>query len=150
MEIIGNGGTLLSANYERIIHFKKNDFINLVLRGGFSFGSRSYDHTTTYNLPLEINTLVGRKNHYIEIGVGCTPIFGNSNLQDTLIPVGYKSNFDYFYMLRLGYRYISKNGILFRIAPLAGFFHKPPQDPRLQLGWSLGISIGYCFNFKKS
>jgi hypothetical protein len=149
-EFLGNGGSVVSLNYERLFHFKKTNLMQLSSRIGFSFSSHRYDHAAMYNIPMEFTTLLGRKKHLLEIGFGWTAFIGTSNLKDTIIPKGYRTNFDYTYFIRVGYRFISDNGLLLRIAPLIGLGHNPPQSKVLTLVPGFGLSIGYCFNFRKS
>lgn len=149
-EIFGNAQTILSLNYEKQINIKKIEWLRFGLRLGIGVGKNKFDHKLIYNLPIEFNTVIGKRNNNFEIGLGCTQIIGTSNLKDTIIPEQFKRNNDYALLLRLGYKYVSDNNFIFRIAPLAILAHDPPKDNSLKLYYSLGISFGYCFNFHKN
>ncbi|MBI3502292.1 MAG: hypothetical protein HY063_10910 [Bacteroidetes bacterium] len=149
VELLGNGGSFFSINYERLFHYKKVPLLHNSLRLGFAFGSNKYDNTTIYNFPIEINTLIGRQKHFIEIGFGLTAFHGTSNLNDTLLPIGERTNFWDTYLLRVGYRYMG-DGVVFRVAPLLGFVNIKTQSTKRELVLGFGISIGGVFNFKKS
>lgn len=149
VEFLGNGGSFVSVNYERLVHYKKDGIIHSTFRFGFSFSSNRWDKTSIYNIPLELNTLIGKQKQFAEIGFGWTAFLGTSNLNDTLTPVGYRTNFWDTYFIRLGYRYMGDK-FLFRIAPLAGFTGVTPQSKKRELIWGFGISFGGCFNFRKT
>lgn len=149
VELLGNGGSWLSVNYERQIHYKKLPLIHNTMRVGFTFSSNKYDHSTIYNFPFELNTLIGRQKHFIEIGLGLTAFHGTSNLNDTLIPIGEKTNYWDTYILRIGYRYMG-DGTVFRVAPLLGLVNTTTQSKKRELVFGIGISLGGIFNFKKN
>jgi hypothetical protein len=144
IEIAGNAGTIASINYERIIYSDKIRPLHFALRGGLGIGTNRFDSTTTYNVPIEVNAIYGKK-HAIEMGLGWTAYIGASNLSNPVIPPEYKSNFDYGWIIRLGYRFVSNSNVLIRVAPLAEFKHPYPKSTALNFEWGIGISLGYCW-----
>ena len=145
VEIFGNGVGILSGNYERTICSSQNNLFHESIRVGLSLGTSKFNETTIYGFPIEANTLVGKMKNHLEIGLGWTPIIGTNNLNDTLLPVGYRSNYNYAFTIRFGYRFVNHNGFLARIAPLAEFTQTPPESPVLSLSWNFGLSFGYAF-----
>lgn len=69
-EFLGNGGSFISINYEHVFKAGKKNLIQFSSRIGFSFSSSKYDKATMYNIPLEFSTLIGKKRHLLELGVG--------------------------------------------------------------------------------
>lgn len=148
-EFFGNAQSLLSINYERLINLEKNEYFKFGFRLGVGITKSRFDHKVAFNLPIEFNTIIGKKNN-LEVGFGYTQIILTSNLNDTIIPTEYKRINDYALFFRLGYRLINKNNLVFRAAPLIMLVHDPPLDNRLKLQYTIGLSLGYCFNFKNN
>lgn len=148
-EFFGNAQSLLSVNYEKLINLKNNEYFTFGIRVGAGIARTRFDHKIAYNIPIEFNTIIGRNKNNLEIGVGYTQIIATSNLNDTIIPKVYKRNFDYALFFRLGYRLINEKNLVFRVAPLIMFVHDPPLDNTLKLQYTIGLSLGYCFNLKK-
>lgn len=144
-ELLGNGGTWVSINYERLFNVEKISFIKFGARVGFTYAKNRYDSKIGYNFPIEIIGLVGKKVHYFELGFGYTPYFGTSDLNSPQFPEGYKTNYDFMYVGRFGYRYVENNKFLFRVAPLLLIGHSKPQSSRLVTRLGFGISMGYCW-----
>jgi len=94
LELLGNGASLVSVNYERLIPYEKAKYIYNTIRIGFSFSKNRWDKSPIYNLPIELNTLIGKSGHFIELGVGITSFFGTSRLNDSIIPREHKSNYN--------------------------------------------------------
>ncbi|MES2591400.1 MAG: hypothetical protein V4608_05915 [Bacteroidota bacterium] len=143
-ELFGNAQTLFSAHYERVFDSKKWNYIHYSSGIGVGIQGSQYDGNTFFSFPLEMNTFIGKK-HNLEGGVGCTFFFGTSNLSDSRIPSGYKTNFNYSFCIRLGYRLIKNNGILIRLAPLLLVKKNPPLGNSYKLEPIFGISLGKCF-----
>jgi hypothetical protein len=141
---LGGNGEYISVNYERFFFREDTSVWKLCLRQGISASGRK-DHTTLFGFPFEINCLVGKQRHFLEFGAGYTPFIGNSKLDNPNLPVGYKTNFDYSYFFRLGYRLITKGDAVIRIAPLGRFYHNPPQRPNLIFTWWPSASFGIMF-----
>ncbi len=70
VEVFGNSNAILSINYERIFQTKKTNIINFPIRIGFSSAKNKYDKTGIYIIPIEFNTLIGKRKHFCEIGIG--------------------------------------------------------------------------------
>ncbi|MBL7936843.1 MAG: hypothetical protein JNM51_13645 [Bacteroidia bacterium] len=149
LEFLGNGGSWVSVNYERIIHYTKTKYIHNTIRIGFSWSTNRWDKSPIYSFPIELNTLIGENHHFIELGVGLTPFIGTSNLNDTIIPYDQKSNYTETYFIRLGYRYMGK-GVVFRVAPLLGYVRVNQLTQKRNAILGFGISIGGVFNFRKT
>jgi hypothetical protein len=148
-EIYGSPGTVLSVNYERLVKIPGTSIVHLAFRVGFTVGKAHSDSTILYICPIEFNGIIGREKHFLELGIGYTPFFGTSNLNSSHIPEGYRTNFDYSYSLRVGYRLVKETRFILRLAPLIEFSHITPQNPAFHTWITFGASLGYCFNFKK-
>src|SRR6476659_1409442 len=73
MELLGKG-TKYSLNYDRIL--KSKEKWKLAGRIGGSYNN-SFDvfNEQLISLPLELSYLRGRDRHFLEIGVGATPVY---------------------------------------------------------------------------
>lgn len=147
-EFLGNAETIFSINYERIISYSDNQKNHSTLGIGISLGSNEFDRTTTYNFPIMLNNFYGKK-HNLETGIGYTFHFGTSNLNNPLLPDGYKTNFSSSFIFRIGYRLNTRKGFIFRLAPLVILNKMPPESHCYKFSYSLGISFGKYLNFKK-
>lgn len=149
-EVFGNAQSILSVNYERLFNLKKCEYLTFGFRVGTGIAKSRFDHKVAFNFPTEFNTIIGPRKHKLEIGLGYTQILQTSNLNDTIIPIEYKRNKDFALFFRLGYRLINEKNFVFRIAPLIMFVHDPPINNSLTMQYTIGLSLGYCFDFKKN
>jgi hypothetical protein len=120
-ELLGNGGGF-SGNIEYLLSFKE-DKRCIYLRGGIGYG---IENSTTL---IESGLLIGNGTKYLEIGLGYTKL-GVKNESDS----------EYFYVLRLGYRYQGKKGLLVRAAPM--LINKYEPDGSEYQFW-FGLGVGY-------
>jgi len=137
IELLGNGG-IYSLNYDRILLSKEK--WKLAGRAGVSYFNFSDDFNTQYYaIPLEVSYLVGKGNHFLETGLGITPLYKigerieEFNIeQETLFITS---------TARIGYRYQRKDG---------GFFFKAGWTPQYTKAYRFGESFlpkryGYLF-----
>jgi len=127
VELLGNGG-IYSLNYDRILISKEK--WKLAGRAGVSYFNFFDDFNTQfYAIPLEVSHLLGKGNHFLETGLGFTPLYktsegiGEINInQETLFLIS---------TARLGYRYQRKDG---------GFFFKAGWTPQFNKAYRFGNS----------
>lgn len=126
-EFLGNG-LAYSINYERMF-YQKNE-IHFCGRIGIEFVPE------VFLFPVEINMLFGKKNNFLETGVGFTFLYPAGDLiGDSQTPLLF---------LRLGYRFHKQGGgFLFRIAPM--LCSPFPYNNKYELFPFAGISVGYTF-----
>ena len=140
-EFFGNAQTIGSANYERIFQSKRKSYVCYSAGSGIGIQGSQYDDNTFFSFPFELGIFIGSK-HNLETSLGCTFFFGTSDLNDPRIPLGYKTNFNYNYSFRLGYRFITDDGLLFRLAPLLLITKVPPEGNCFKLQPIFGFSLG--------
>ena len=119
---------LYSVNYDRLISI--GDHQNMIVRLGASPG------TGWGVLIVEGDYLIGGPKHFFDPGVGLT-VF--DFFSSKYYPQG-------FLIIRGGYRYMGKNGLLFRVGLIYNGTGK-----RMQWAFPLGhiwvgASVGYSFN----
>ncbi|PIY08975.1 MAG: hypothetical protein COZ18_09460 [Flexibacter sp. CG_4_10_14_3_um_filter_32_15] len=128
LEIAGSGG-LGSINYES--HFYKKGITEFTWRLGFSLAPIDKNNGTAIIFPVMINSLIGKKKHKLELGIGqgFTITTKGSPFALTVASIGYR------------YQAESKNWF-YKIAytPLISYL----VDFQVQQ-WG-GVSIGYTFN----
>ena len=139
----GGNGVYGSVNFDRVINYNK---FALSLRAGVGvYPSENVEDNALYPiLPLEINTLWGRKNHYIEGGIGMSTMF--------LHPVRSEESFEFLFLgfARIGYRLQKDNGLFLRIGFTPVLFDASINQPNSEnrgfkfIPWA-GISIGESF-----
>ena len=142
-ELLGNSNGIISVNYERLFFAGKETFTHLALRAGFCLSSKLHDSSLLYNIPVEITTLFGRTHNFLETGLGWTPSFGTSDLNNPALPPEDRGNFEYSFFFRVGYRLMKSNGFLLRVAPLGQFVHTPYSS---YFQWTIGITCGMTFD----
>lgn len=129
VEFLGQG-FIGSLNYDRLFDtegiVKKSYSIGGIYASdikNFQF-LNSYPYPNTYNfgLPISYNILIGKKNSYLEFGIGLSTFYfhGNVYIQEgfcgTHFPSEYNAkvkNFNFYFNPKIGYRYQRKNGGLF-------------------------------------
>jgi len=132
VELLGNGG-IYSLNFDRILISKEK--WKLAGRVGFTYHNFFDDlNSQFYGIPLEVSYLLGRSNHFLETGLGVTPVYDtsdgfeqNSPKQETLFIIT---------PVRIGYRYQRKEG---------GFFFKAGWTPQFYKSYPLDT-----YNFPKN
>ena len=142
-EVFGNSTGLLSANYEHIFGFRRNNWLRVASRIGFGITDKSVDSTEIYTVPIEITGLIGKGKHLVEIGVGYTPGFGASNLKSPTLPPSDRLNFYYAYLFRIGYRLVTGDRLFFRFAPLLELMHNDATTKKLTTQILPAISVGF-------
>ncbi len=139
-ELLGNG-ILGSINYERM--FRQKGTWRIAGRIGLGGYPAILNRPSPWHVivPTELLFLKGRKNRFLELGVGLTTglVWYTENINST----EYHEQFVAVPMLRIGYRYQSKNGFVFR-AGLLGIFGFNPNRKIAAAPW-LGFSFGKSF-----
>ena len=100
-EVFGNVGRTASLNYEKAIGKEKC----WRLRFGIGYKSGYFEHLS---VPVEITRLIGKKRHFFEYGFGSSIYLLKKEefrLGTAIMVFG-----------RIGYRYESESGFLFRVA----------------------------------
>ena len=128
---LGGNGIILSANYETRFAKKQNGFGGRI---GLGIVTDFLDPTSGLTIPVGINYLAGKRNHYLEAGLGATiyTLKGLTLFKDNINEGGV------IFVPSLGYRYQPLDGsFVFRIfaSPLIG---------EGSTFWA-GLSIGYKF-----
>ena len=98
--------------------------------GYFSGGGAS---ATTF--PLSINYLIGKRNHFLELGGGATFTTGRIDFAD----IDVSGDF-FFYHLNAGYRYQPSAGGFFLRAGISPLFFRDSRDMT-----SYYLGLGYSF-----
>ncbi len=111
------GLLFLTANYEHLTKAAKNGYIAFSVGGGPIIGILDYYGTYPF-INIEIDRLIGKQNHFFEIGAGLNII--NTALLNT----------------RVGYRLMAGNRFMFRSS-----YHL--VVPHFAMG--LSVSLGYRF-----
>ena len=168
VEILGNSFNLASLNYDRIIFQAK--IIKLSLTTGIGLfpvidneivPKKTYFE---YGIPLSVNALIGKRNHFLEIGVGLTYSKGaetsfsheHSTNQAGVTSDIYTAYFSELlvFVPRVGYRFQkNKHGFFFRIGFTPLIILKDytcldlitPTGRFLTFNPNGGISLGYSF-----
>lgn len=144
-EVLGNGYGFFSVSYERALYSSKIDVlrdkasVKIFGRIGLGFGSRIIDSIGSYNFPIEISMIYG-KRHNIELGIGITPCIGKEVTQVD-DPYAHFNTIEGVLFCRLGYRCYLNEGVIVRVAPLLQF----PSQLNWETQLTLGLSVGYGF-----
>lgn len=123
------GGSILAgisfdSRFNRQSHFGYRVGLAYTIREIGEFGSCVSDHIRGFNIPLEVNCLVGKlwKKSHLELGFGVNSGLYENTLEYTRNCGGgdsYKveksTKFGYFVFCNVGYRYQKSDGLLFRV-----------------------------------
>lgn len=139
----GGNGVYGSVNYDRVFNFHK--FAASFRVGAGVFPASNAQSNYLYPIvPLEGNVLFGKKNHFLEAGLGVSSMWVYKSLgQDT-------SKFLFLGFARIGYRMQKDNGMFLRIGftPILLDFALNEQSNNQRgfgfIPWG-GIAIGESF-----
>ena len=136
--------------------FKGNDGFGFRIGVGYCFSQSEYTalvkandcnlHAITF--PLDVNYLLGKKKHKLEIGLGAS--MGYYHIQESTYPFGITypdepgNSFGYFMFAEVGYRYQPVQGLMLRVGltPSWNFGDKYGLDRQWYYPY---IGIGYSF-----
>lgn len=126
---VGGNNLIYSLNFDRIIAVR--DRHRLSLRIGAGYIPQVY-----LGLPVEVNTMIGKQDNFIEAGLGLTPVLGDYSgaYSPSLMAVG-----------RIGFRHQrAGGGQLLRVGfnMLAILYSQQPTNYRPLMPWG-GISWGF-------
>lgn len=128
---IGGSGPIFSVNYDRRFGKRLNGF-------GFTAGLGFFVDIGVgiFSIPVSLNYLFGKKNHFFELAAGVTYAIGSSN---NFIVNGSTAPGVLIGHINLGYRYQHANGGFFARTGISPLF----ADSKYITSYYLGI--GYCF-----
>jgi len=147
LEYAGNAPKL-SLNFERMF-FKKKLFS---IYGRLGFGVDIINLKGTLFVPsitLEISSSIGKRKHFVEIGVGSTPFLSKMSMWSS---AAYQADlnvdsidYEFYYLLivRIGYRYESNKGWLLRFAYTPIVYNSSNINDKYQANF--GLAFGKLF-----
>ena len=156
LELFGAHNTI-GLNYDR--RFKGNDGLGFRVGLGYGYSESSYFMFLSHSIhdiaiPLEINYLLGKGRHKLELGLGANIGYYNETyyLDKAYVPQGMsqynytlkRSTFGYFMYGNIGYRLQTNRGFQFRIGLTPSFnfgdkygLHREWYYPYVSFGWGL-------------
>ena len=149
---LGGNGMLYSPNYDHLLIYSK--WFRTSARAGVFF---NWWESKPFGFPLEINGLVGKNKHFLEIGAGVMYSYGIEYIHWNAPNVLGKEGYDPYSAIhisgRIGYRFQqSKGGFFLRVAytPIARLITDNPYYPKGERGFDnffnwFGISISRSF-----
>lgn len=129
LELLGNGG-LYTLNYERNIHYKDNHRTNV----RFGIAYLWWEAMRTPVIVIEPIYLKEAKNHFLELSIGLTAWYGESNIYPD---ANGTKKIVTFLMPRVGYRYQSLRNNWFLRAGIVPFYF---TEGKIRSDRGLGIS----------
>jgi hypothetical protein len=146
---LGGNGILYSFSYERKFFSKNQNH----LLGRIGYGIIPAIEPISFVF-AEVNYLNGDDKEFLETGIGFTYDFHERNLHYHPSDGSHRDYkyYQYFFIYRLGYRYQSKKGFMFRAAATPIFIFEPSliddrveRFKRLKFYPWLGLTCGYSF-----
>lgn len=146
-EVLGHTRSILSVNYERTI-FSLNDYFHVNVRTGIGYeggkvegvnGEKNRRVNTRTTIPNVLLLQIGKKYHFVNLGIGYSMTFASNLKNDRVIPATYSPRFDSAYSFSVGYRFMTSNVVLQAFPLLIN--SKNSDDNKI----SFGISIGYVW-----
>jgi hypothetical protein len=142
VEVFGHGKSILSINYERFLSFSKESKTIYAIRGGFGYTPgltiKSKRFNSIITTPIVLSMLKGKKNHFAQLGIGYTPIFGQNFTDSSTSPPKKFRAFESEYIISLGYRYINRFGTIVQLYPTLEYITNNSNKFFLGFGFSIG------------
>lgn len=150
LEVGGNAGQY-AFNYGRMIHQK--GILKIVASAGFALWADPIAGSTIWMpvVPLEVSTLIGKRRHHLELGLGITSYLEaevNSSWESgTLVQTKGASHLDAVLPFRIGYRYQKPEGGFFFRLGYTPFLAMPNKSREYWVFQPLfaGVGIGKSF-----
>ncbi|WP_439489891.1 hypothetical protein [Algoriphagus sp.] len=150
LEVGGNAGQY-AFNYGRLF-YQKGAF-KVTGGAGFSLWANRIEGSTIWKpaIPLEVSTLIGKRNHHLEFGLGITPYLEaeiNSSWESGTLIQSKEANYVAAILpIRIGYRYQKPEGGFFFRVGYTPFFDLPDK---LRENWvfqpiHVGLGLGVSF-----
>lgn len=146
-DLLGHTRSILSVNYERTI-FSLNDYFHVNVRTGIGYeggkvegvnGEKNRRVNTRTTFPNVLMLQIGKKYHFVNLGVGYSMTFASNLKDDSVIPATYSPRFDSAYSFSVGYRLMYEK-LIIQVYPVL-INSKKSNDSEI----SLGISFGYVW-----
>ena len=156
LELFGAHNTI-GINYDR--RFRGNDGLGFRVGVGYGYSESNYfmflsSHIHGIAVPLEVNYLLGKGRHKLELGLGASLGYYSETyyLDAAYVPEGMsqynytlrRNTFGYFMYGNIGYRLQTKRGFQFRVGvtPSVNFgdkycLHREWFYPYVSFGWRL-------------
>ncbi len=141
-EVLGHTRSIVSLNYERDF-YRINDCFSLVARtgvgyeGGYKRDDNRYKMTVT--IPTVLLVQMGKKKHFVNIGVGYSASFRKGLTDEYFTPARHYSRFDSALSFSLGYKLAYRNTFV-QAYPVIIKSKNSTDD-----GFSFGISFGFTW-----
>ena len=148
LEYAGNAPSM-SVNFERMIHHQ-NPF-SIFGRIGFGVDVVNLNEGNLFvpSVPLEITATFGKHKHFLELGMGATtflskmPMWSSTMYDDNTNIDSLDYELYFLFVPRIGYRFESKKGWLFRAAYTPILYNSSILEDNYQTNF--GISFGKKF-----
>lgn len=141
----GGNGYNVSLNYD--MRFNKNSNSGLGFRVGTSAIIENYpiskDRLTRWTFPLEINYLLGKKLHFLDLGIGLTPHYVKYEYGNPLFITS--KDLIYLTVPSIGYRFQGKKGLMLKANYTPNFRYVDLPDEKIHISQSIGLCVGYSF-----
>ncbi len=146
---LGGNGIAYSVNYDRLISYSEN-FKTSVRGGVFA----QWWNGGAVGFPVEINGLIGKKQHFLEVGLGGMYSYGVEGIKwkapNEQGKEGYENYSAFHVSSRVGYRLQkAEGGFFFRAAytPMVRIYTNNPQEEQNPdwFGHWFGIGVGRSF-----
>src|SRR5690606_15739375 len=123
LEFIGHSESLISVNYERIFNanYEKLLYSSRIGLGYIPGGEKKENVAVSpsiTSIPVVFSILYG-KIHFVQLGFGYTALFSENFVDTSVNPnIAYKK-FQSDFSVSLGYRFMTKDGIVAQAYPIA-------------------------------
>lgn len=144
-EFFGHSEAIISLNYERLFFSSSNKFIYGLKTGigrnpaADSENKNPFPSVTT--IPVVGTILYGGNNHFTQFSIAHTSLFSKNFIDNTYNNPKQFKKYEADYSISLGYRYMSKEGIIAQGYPML-IWRNNEYD---KFSISFGVSLGYAF-----
>lgn len=145
LEAFGHSESLISVNYERIFHtnLEKLLYSSRIGMGYVPGGEENKNYAVSPSIttiPIVFSLLYGEK-HFVQLGLGYSALFSQDFVNTRFNPNVVYKKFQSDFSISIGYRFMTKDGIVAQAYPV--FILK--DNPVTKSTLSFGVSLGYSF-----
>lgn len=145
LEALGHSESLISVNYERIFYTNLDKLLysSRIGLGYVPGGEKNENYAispSTTTVPFVFSVLYGEK-HFVQLGLGYSALFSQDFVDTRFNPNTVYKKFESDFSISIGYRFMTKDGIVAQAYPV--FILK--DNPATKSMLSFGVSLGYSF-----
>jgi hypothetical protein len=138
---LGHSRGLFSVNYEFLFRLRNPFFLLTFSTGiGYTPGINVNNEKLrgTVYIPGVVSAVIGKKNHFLQLGAGYTAGFGQGYIDSISRPSVIYQQYESAYIVSAGYRYMNRHGTIVQLYPLFQWTNNPSDRFAVSFGFFIG------------